>query len=116
MIRVEFTLAMPGKGSWNSRWSGESRNYTLVRDLDDDRAAQLDGQSWSYRWPDGWRAEISARIMREGDTHKPSHGFHGYDWMVASILRYGKIYADHERPESTPESTRSRGAGGSSAP
>ena len=26
----------------------------------------------------------------------PSQGFHGYDWMVESILRHGKFYADHE--------------------
>lgn len=99
MPRVEFRLSMPNKGSWDNRWSGESRNYTLVRDLDDDRALQLDGRSWSYGWPDGWRAEVSARIVHERATLPPSHGFHGYDWMVESILRYGKIYADHERPE-----------------
>jgi hypothetical protein len=102
MIRVEFKLAMPNKGSWDNKWSGESRNYTIVKDLDDDRALQLDGRSWSYSWPDGWRAEISARLVREAATLPPSHGFHGYDWMVASILRYGKIYADHECPETSP--------------
>jgi len=99
MTRVEFKLAMPSKGSWDNRWSGEGRNYTLVRDLDDDQAFQLDGQSWSYNWPDGWRAEVSAHVAHDRATLKPSHGFLGYDWMVASILRYGKIYADHERPE-----------------
>lgn len=99
MTRVEFRLAMPGKSSWNGKWSGDDRNFTLVRDVDSDLAAQLDGQSWSYGWSDGWRAEVSARVVREGETLKPSHGFHGYAWMVASILQYGKIYADHERPE-----------------
>ena len=98
MTRVEFKLTMPNRASWNGKWSGESRNYTLVQDLDDDRASQLDGRSWSYGWPDGWRAEVSVRVVHDGETRKPSHGFHGYDWMVASILRYGKIYADHELP------------------
>jgi hypothetical protein len=102
MIRVEFKLAMPHRGSWNNRWSGERHNYTRVQDLNDDKAAQLDGRSWSYGWPDGWRAEVSARVVREGEPLEPSHGFHGYDWMIASILRYGKIYADHERPEAIP--------------
>ena len=101
-MRVEFKLAMPSRGSWDNRWSGESRNYTLIRDLDDEQASQLSGRSWSYGWPDGWRAEISARIVHEAETQKPSHGFHSYDWMVESILRYGKIYADHERPEAAP--------------
>lgn len=102
MTRVEFRLTMPGCGSWNGKWSGELRNYTILRNIDDDQAAQLDGRSWSYGWSDGWRAEVSARIVREGDMLKPSHDFNGYEWMVASILQYGKIYADHERPEATP--------------
>ena len=97
MIRVEFTLTMPNRGSWDGKWSGEDRNYTLVRDFDDEHD-QLDGRSWSYGWPDGWRAEVSARVVPEGETLKPSHGFRGYDWMVESILRYGKIYADHQLP------------------
>jgi hypothetical protein len=102
MTRVEFKLAMPNKGSWDNKWSGESRNYTLVKELDDDRATQLDGRSWSYGWPDGWRAEITARLVHEASTLPPSHGFHGYDWMVESILRYDTIYADHEQPEAAP--------------
>ena len=102
MIRVEFKLTMPSRGSWNNRWSGEHHNYTLVRDLDVAKAEPLEGRSWSYCWSDGWRAEISARILHEGTSPEPSHGFHGYDWMVASILRYGTIYADHEQPEATP--------------
>ena len=102
MTRVEFKLTMPGRNSWDGHWSGEGRNYTLLRDVDDEFASQLDGRSWSYGWSDGWRAEVSARIVPKDETEKPSHGFHGYDWMVASILRYGKIYADHERPEAVP--------------
>ena len=90
---------MPGRGSWDNGWSGESRYYAIVRELDDESAAKLDGRSWSYGWPDGWCAEVIARIVREGDKPRLSHGFYGYDWMVASILRYGEIYADHERPD-----------------
>lgn len=102
MTQVEFKLTMPGRRTWDGKWSGDDRNYTLVRDVDGDRAVQLDDQSWSYSWPDGWRAEVSARVVRTSEMLKPSHGFHGYDWMVASILRYGKIYADHEQPETAP--------------
>jgi hypothetical protein len=90
---------MPGKASWDGKWSGDDRNYTLLRELDDDRAAQLDGRSWSYGWSDGWRAEVRARVVQAREKLKPSHGFHGYDWMVASILKHDKIYADHEVPE-----------------
>ena len=102
MPRVEFKLTMPGKNSWDGKWSGDDRNFTIVRNVDDDQAIELDGRSWSYGWPDGWRAEVSARVVREGEVLKPSHGFHGYDWMVESILRHDKIYADHELPEAAP--------------
>ena len=103
MPRVEFRLTMPRRGSWDNRWSGEDRNYTLIRELDTDQANRIDGQSWSYNWPDGWRAEVRARVVREGEDLKSSHGFHGYDWMVTSILLYGKIYADHEVPQAPVE-------------
>lgn len=99
MTRVEFRLTMPGKGSWDHKWSGEKKNYTLVRELDEAEAARLVDKSWSYRWPDGWRAEVSARLVRDEEELRSSDGFHGYDWMVTSILLYGKIYADHEVPE-----------------
>ena len=101
MIRVEFRLAMPGRGSWNQQWSGDGRSYLLVRDVEDGLAKELDGQSWSYAWADGWRAEICARVLSEDETLRPSDGFRGYDWMVVSILRYGKICASHERSETT---------------
>jgi len=99
MTRVEFRLAMPGRASWDGKWSGDERNFTLVRDVDAETADKIDGRSWSYGWSDGWRAEVTARVVRDGETLKPSQGFDGYDWMIASILQYGKIYADHERPE-----------------
>lgn len=102
MTRIEFKLSMPQRGSWDNKWSGESRNYTITRELDDHVAVKLSGRSWSYGWPDGWSASVSARVVLAGEERKPSHGFNGYDWMVVSILAYDKIYADHERPEAAP--------------
>lgn len=86
---------MPGVASWNGRWSGEGRNYSIVRSLSAAEAAKLDGKHWSYRWSDGWCALVSAKIV-VGKVKK-SDGFYGYDWMVDSILRDGVILADHER-------------------
>lgn len=100
MIRVEFCLTMPGRGSWNQPWSGDGRSYLLMRDVEDGLARKLDGQSWSYAWAAGWRAEICARVLAEDETLRPSDDFRGYDWMVVSILRYGKIWAPHEVSES----------------
>jgi hypothetical protein len=31
--RVEFTLSMPGRSSWNGGWSGEGRHFAIVRTL-----------------------------------------------------------------------------------
>lgn len=102
MKRVEFKLTMPGRASWDGKWSGEGKNYTLTRELDHEIAAKLDDRSWSYAWSDGWHAEVSARIVGKDSEQKPSHGFHGYDWMIGSILHHDEIYADHERPEVSP--------------
>ena len=99
MTRMEFKLTMPGRNTWNGKWSGEDRNHTLLRDVDDAQVERIDGRSWFYSWPDGWCAEITARVVKEDEPLATSHGFNGYDWMVTSILRYGKIYADHQRPD-----------------
>ena len=98
MTRVEFKLAMPKRGSWDNKWSGDGKNYTLTRDVDDAQAVKLDGRTWTYFWSDGWSVEVSACLVQDSAAQKPSQGFQGYGWMVDSILRHDKIYADHERP------------------
>ena len=98
MTRVEFKLAMPKRGSWDNKWSGDGKNFTLTRDVDDAQAAQLAGRTWTYFWADGWSAEVSARVVQDSVELQPSHGFKGYSWMVDSILLHDKIFADHERP------------------
>ena len=56
-VRVEFRLSMPSANSWNGRWSGEGRNYAIVKTLTDKAAASLlkgePSQSWFHRWDDG---------------------------------------------------------------
>lgn len=99
MKRVEFKLGMPGRASWDGKWTGDASNFTITREIADDQANKLDGRSWSYGWSDGWRAEVNARVVNAGEKQKPSHGFNDYDWMVESILQFDKIYADHERPK-----------------
>lgn len=100
-VRVEFRLSMPGRASWNGRWSGEDKNYTIVRTLTASQAALLfraahgysQPASFFHRWSDGWCAEVSARILRAGERPKKSDGFHGYDWMVDNIIAHGKTTA-----------------------
>jgi hypothetical protein len=98
MKRVEFRLTMPSVGSWNGKWSGEGRNYTIVKNIADKWAGELGltdktpTNSWHYHWDDGWTARITARIVPKGERLKKSDGFCGYDWMVENILLYGSPY------------------------
>ncbi len=90
--RVEFRLSMPGVASWDSKWSGEGKNYVIVRQPSPENIRKLGlPQSWSYAWTDGWRAQVSARLMAPGERAKKSDGFCGYDWMVDNIQRWGRI-------------------------
>jgi hypothetical protein len=94
MKRLEFKLSMPHTGSWEGKWSGADKNYTIVTRVTDDQAAELlKTGSWRYSWNDGWCASIDVREVPKGERVKKSDGFSGYDWMVNSILRRG--YIDH---------------------
>ena len=89
-VRIEFKLSMPNPPSWNGKWSGEERNYTIVRDMKLDKAKSiLAKRSFRHRWEDGWCACIDVRAMLPGERKK-SNGFCGYDWMVENIMTYGQ--------------------------
>lgn len=94
-IRVEFRLTMPRVGSWNGRWGGENRCYSIVKSLLEADVIRLFGESdkrrWHHAWDDGWAADVRARVMEKGERAPKSDGFCGYDWMVDSILEHGTI-------------------------
>lgn len=97
--KVAFTLSMPGRASWDGRWSGEDRLYCIVQAVPAAKAAELDGKSWTYRWSDGWAACVEAKVVDAAEARglrRKSAGFSGYDWMVQSILSKGRIRAAHE--------------------
>jgi len=104
---VAFTLSMPTANSWNGKWSGEGRVYAIIKTFRTHKAITkvadlLRQRSFSYRWSDGWCACVSVKEVDSAEAkqlRKKSVGFAGYDWMVDSILQYGKIYASHEVPE-----------------
>jgi hypothetical protein len=99
-MRVSFKLSMPGKASWNGKWSGENDNYQVVKDLSLKTVNKLNlkecSQDFSYRWEDGWRASIEVRLMEKGEKLKPSKGFCGYEWMIKNIVDYGSCYDEKE--------------------
>lgn len=94
MRYIKFKLSMPEVTSWNGTWSGSLNNYVIVRNFrkasDDIVNKILQKKYYSYSWSDGWRAEIeveevdSKKAIKE---RKGSDGFHGYDWMVDSIIK-----------------------------
>ena len=101
MKKIEFKLTMPGKASWNGRWSGEGSNYTIIKKLSDKKVIELlpgdKAASWHYRWNDGWCACVTARIVKPKEKLIKSNGFCGYDWMVNNILLYGTIKEPGEK-------------------
>ena len=104
--RVEFRLSMPNRASWNGGWSGEGRNYSVVRELSDEGMTQLFDldpysldaaacrRSWTHRWSDGWIAEVSARVVPPSEELPASDGFNGYEWMIDNILRKGDPHGE----------------------
>ena len=101
---LAFILSMPGCPSWNGKWSGEGRLFCIVRKFDSQKAqakaAEIAAKGYySYGWSDGWRAGIEVKVVDGQEARKlkaKSAGFNGYDWMVNTIIDYGKPMADHE--------------------
>ena len=90
-----FELTMPGVGSWNGRWSGEGQLYARVKRFSGkDELNFKDGDVFSYCWDDGWCTNVRVSevdYQEKKKIKKASKGFCGYDWMIDSIIKYGKI-------------------------
>jgi hypothetical protein len=92
-----FELSMPNIGSWNGKWSGSNNVYAVIRFTDNKNVylpKRGESKSWDYNWDDGWSARVTARAIYAKEKEKIkniSKGFCGYEWMVDSIIRSGKI-------------------------
>lgn len=94
---IAFELSMPNVGSWNGRWSGESKRYIIrktIRSQDDIKKAQsLIGYHY-YNFGDGWGANVCVEQINAKEANKRrkiSKGFCGYEWMINSIMEFNKI-------------------------
>lgn len=99
MQNFAFILTMPGNNSWNGKWTGDGECYArTATPLDEDsrqRYEKLVGNH-SYNFGDGWRANVQVKhitVAERKELEKKSKGFCGYDWMIASLLKDGKINA-----------------------
>ena len=95
VVILLFELTMPGVGSWNGKWSGDSDYYAVTRNVPSSAVPRgvIDGRH-RYRWDDGWCASVRVSIVSSAEATKArrkSDGFCGYDWMVDSLLSHGKI-------------------------
>ena len=96
---IVFELSMPGKGSWNGKWSQEGQCFARIYDQ---RKVPKEywNKSFFYRWDDGWEACVTVTQMPASEARKierRSEGFCGYDWMIESIIQCGAIYTREER-------------------
>ncbi|ECI2458979.1 hypothetical protein IU534_003164 [Salmonella enterica] len=89
-------LSMPNRGSWNGGWYGERDRFVKSRELPlkgNDNVK--DGAYHYYNFGDGWGAGITVKIVDGAKAKnaeiKGSKGFCGYDWMIDSIMKNGKI-------------------------
>lgn len=97
---ISFELSMPGRNSWNGKWSGQENCYAIVRSFGK-KHPKLG--LYEYNFGDGWRAQVAVREVTSPaarNLRKQSKGFCGYDWMVDSIIRDGDIYGPTQpKPE-----------------
>lgn len=100
---LSFQLTMPGVASWNGQWTGSNRAYFKHRKIDDKhpiaKALKEDVPDihHTYRWEDGWMAKVIIKRVDSKTRNKEakiSAGFCGYEWMIDSILKHGKIQTD----------------------
>ena len=109
---LSFELSMPGRSSWDGRWSGENRLHCIVKSFRGEKQVKeafriLSSEPYRYLWDDGWSARIGVREVDSKEANKlrrKSDGFCGYDWMVDTIIKYGKPLATHQIPKAPDES------------
>ena len=104
---VRFELTMPNVGSWNGQYSGASNKYYKIRKFSATDSALiyslLDGKEsrgFYYNFGDGWGANVTVDLVSAIEAKRSmriSAGFSTYEWMIDSILKYGKIYSSAEK-------------------
>lgn len=99
---LAFILTMPGNNAWNGKWSGEGNLYAVVRSATKKKIAKLAGTSYGYDFGDGWYARVNVKAVEGAEARqlrKDTRGFCGYEWMIDSIMTYGKIMNDIQKAE-----------------
>lgn len=107
---VSFELTMPNNNSWNGKWTGADKKYFVIRKFAGKDAkdvinkvfisvitpTEICAKSFYYNFGDGWGANVKAEVVDSYTARKrtkESAGFCGYQWMIESIIKHGKIIA-----------------------
>lgn len=104
---LAFELSMPNIGSWNGKSSGDDNKYIVTKTFrgkqDIENAIKIrDKGYYHYSWGDGWGAGIRVTQVDASEAarlRKRSAGFCHYNWMIDSIIKYGRPLAAHEIEE-----------------
>lgn len=92
---IAFKLSMPSNNAWNGKWSGEGGCYVRVRSYKKPQP-WMDREAYYYDFGDGWCAEVAVTKVDAAEARRlrrASAGFCGYDWMITSIEKHGRILA-----------------------
>lgn len=93
---ISFELSMPNNNAWNGKWSGEGRCYARVRSYENPQS-WMEKDYYYYNFGDGWGAGVTVKKVdaeQARKLRKASVGFCGYEWMIDSIEKHGRISAD----------------------
>lgn len=104
-MKVSFELTMPNVGSWNGKWTGAAKKYYKIRTLRfkstqktvNDLLVGKAFRNFYYNFGDGWGANVRMEIVDAKEARKRennSAGFCGYEWMIESIIKHGKILVE----------------------
>lgn len=109
MKYVAYILTMPNKGSWDGKWSGEKDLHVRVRKINEaawakkvTKEPEIVGKTFTHDFGDGWTAQIEVKEVTLDQAKKlksRSVGFSSYDWMIASLIKYGDIRWDQDLPK-----------------
>lgn len=100
-MTMAFILTMPSNNSWNGKWTGDDRLYVVTRRFQNDANAPKPGR-YTHNFGDGWVAAITAKEVTTDEARelvKKSKGFCGYEWMVDSIIKDGRVIARYTSGE-----------------
>jgi len=89
MTRITFELTMPNVGSWNGKFSGADNKYTVIKKLKNAEVDKLELKNYYYNFGDGWGANVNVKVSEKRE--KATNKFMGYEWMIESIIKNGKI-------------------------